>query len=228
MKQRKEKMNTVATPTLEEIELADNPDPRCACVLLLDTSGSTAGPPIDAINKGLRQVKAELQQDSLASKRVEFAVIGFGSEITVHQDFVTVDAFEPPTLLADGPTPMGAAVCKSLEIIEQRKAEYRKAGVSYYRPWVFLISDGAPTDDTIVAERRVREAEANKKIAFFAVGVDGADMQQLAKFSVRPPLKLDGLNFSSLFSWLSASLQNVASSRPDEQVALPAAGWAKV
>jgi uncharacterized protein YegL len=221
-------MNTLATPTLEEIELADNPDPRCACVLLLDTSGSTAGPSIDAINKGLNQLKAELQEDPLAGKRVEFAVIGFGSEVTVHQEFATVDMFSPPTLVAAGPTPMGAAVCRSLDLIEQRKLEYRNAGVSYYRPWVFLISDGGPTDDTTLAEQRVREAEANKKIAFFAIGVDGADMSQLSKFSARPPLKLDGLRFSGLFSWLSASLQNVASSRPDEQVALPAAGWAKV
>jgi hypothetical protein len=73
-------MNTVATPTLSEIELADNPDPRCACVLLLDTSGSTAAPSIDAINKGLHQLKAELQEDSVAAKRVEFAVVGFGQK----------------------------------------------------------------------------------------------------------------------------------------------------
>jgi hypothetical protein len=35
-------------------EFALNADPRCACVLLLDTSGSMDGAPIKALNEGLK------------------------------------------------------------------------------------------------------------------------------------------------------------------------------
>jgi len=70
------------TRKLEELtEFADNPEPRCPCVLLLDTSGSMQGEPINALNNGLRAFKDDLIKDALASKRVEVAsdIIAHGS-----------------------------------------------------------------------------------------------------------------------------------------------------
>jgi uncharacterized protein YegL len=65
-------------------------------------------------------------------------------------------------------------------------------------------------------------------VAFFAVGVEGADMGKLAAISVRPPVTLTGLNFNKMFEWLSRSLQMVAASQPGDQVALPAVGWGNI
>ena len=65
-------------PSLDEaVEFAENPEPRCPCVLLLDTSSSMQGLPIDALNQGLRTFKDELMKDPLASRRVEVAVVTF-------------------------------------------------------------------------------------------------------------------------------------------------------
>ncbi len=218
-----------ATSTLDQaVEFADNPEPRVAVVVVVDTSGSMDGAPINALNAGMAQLKADLLQDSLASKRVEIAVLEFNSSVNVAQDFVTPDAFMPTNLSAGGSTEMGAGILKAFDMVEARKAEYRTHGVAYYRPWIFLITDGAPTDDTGAAEQRVKDAEAAKRVAFFAVGVDGADMSKLAAISIRPPVKLTGLNFSKMFEWLSRSLQSVATSQPGDQVALPAVGWGKV
>ena len=45
-------------PRLEEaIEFAENPEPRCPCVLLLDTSGSMQGASIEALNQGLHTLR---------------------------------------------------------------------------------------------------------------------------------------------------------------------------
>ena len=63
-----------ATGGFASVEFAENPEPRCACILLLDTSGSMNGPPIQQFNLGLRSFKDELLSDSLAAKRVEIAV----------------------------------------------------------------------------------------------------------------------------------------------------------
>jgi uncharacterized protein YegL len=122
-----------------------NADPRCACTLLLDTSGSMSGEPISALNTGLQTFQTELQGDSLASRRVEVAIVTFGSGgVQTAQDFVTAAQFSAPQLQAGGDTPMGAAIHLALDMIKQRKATYKNNGVLYYRPWVFLITDGGP------------------------------------------------------------------------------------
>jgi uncharacterized protein YegL len=206
----------------------DNPEPRCPCLLLLDTSGSMAGAPISELNAGLVTLKDELAADSLAMKRVEVAVITFGP-VKVENGFHTAPNFFPPHLQAGGDTPMGAAIKQGLDMIKQRKEEYRANGIDYYRPWIFLLTDGAPTDEWQSAAAMVQEGEASKSFAFFAVGIQGANMDILKRISVREPLKVQGLKFHELFRWLSGSMKNVSGSVPGTTVPLaPPSGWAEV
>ena len=75
-------------PGLEDsVEFAENPEPRCPCVLVLDISGSMQGAPLAALNDGLRAFKNDLAQDPLASRRVEVAVVTFNNEVRVAVDF---------------------------------------------------------------------------------------------------------------------------------------------
>ncbi len=209
-------------------EFADNPEPRCPCLLLLDVSGSMAGQPIAELNAGLTAFKDELAADTLAMKRVEIGIVTFGP-VQVALPFQIATMFYPPVLLTQGDTPMGAAIKQGLEMVRQRKGEYRSNGISYYRPWVFLITDGAPTDEWKSAAEAVREGEASKAFAFFAIGVQGANMETLRQISSREPLRLDGLRFRELFSWLSSSLRSVSRSTPGTDVPLePPQGWASV
>jgi uncharacterized protein YegL len=213
------------------VEFADNPEPRCPCVLLLDNSKSMAGQRIQALTAGLATFRDELAKDGLASQRVEIAVITFGGKgAEVVQDFVTVDRFQPPTLQAGGLTLMGAGILRGLDLLESRKQQYKSNGVAYYRPWVILITDGQSQGEAPEligqAAQRIREGEQAKRFAFFAVGVEGANMAKLAEISTRrKPVKLKGLKFVDLFVWLSRSTQTMANSNPGDQVALPPVDW---
>lgn len=207
------------------VEFAQNPEPRCPCLLVLDTSASMFGQRLDALNEGLWAFRDDLLQDPLACRRVEVGIVTFGKEVRLHQPFVTTDKFKPPLLEAAGMTPMGRAVDYALDLIEERKSKYRNVGISYYRPWMFLITDGSPTDRWEKPARRVKKAESKKALSFFSVGVERANLAILREFSSRPPLRLDGIRFVDMFIWLSRSTQTVSRSRLGERVDLPAANW---
>jgi len=214
------------------LSFAENPEPRCPCVLLLDTSASMRGAPLQALSEGLLQYRDELLSDALAAKRVEVALLTFGGSVRLHSDFATAEHFAPKPLEAQGDTPMGQAILRAVDLIQERKDVYRQNGILFYRPWIFLITDGAPTDAWQEAAAQVKQGEQGKAFSFFCVGVEGAHLDILRQISVREPLKLNGLRFRELFGWLSNSQRAVSRSRTDEDVKLENPitpnGWAAV
>lgn len=215
-----------------DARLFDNVEPRCPCILLLDTSYSMGGQPINELNAGIKQFKQDLMKDSLSRKRVEVAIVTFGGRVQVETEFQSVEDFDPPKLRTDGATPMGEAIIKAIEILTLRKAQIRSQGVRLFRPWLFLITDGAPTDEWKEAAEYIRKGEASKRFVFFPVGVTGYNKQILSEISVREPVRLiDSTKFDELFKWLSSSLGMVSGSQPGDKVELqnpPASSWAVI
>ena len=211
-------------------DFANNPEPRCPCVLLLDVSGSMNGQPITLLNQGVQTYKEAIVADSLAAKRVETAVVLFGETVQVANEFCTIDMFNPAPFSAGGNTPMGAAILQAIDMVKRRKDDYKANGIGYFQPWIFLISDGAPTDEWSLAAAQVKKSSDAKELVFFTVGVEGANFDVLRQIAgSREPVRLQGLRFQELFLWLSKSLKQVSRSRPGETVPLPSPqGWASV
>ena len=212
--------------------------PHLAAVLLLDTSSSMAGLNIRQLNEGMQTLKEEISNDELARKRVELAVVTFGNGgVNVINDFSAIENFKPPTLVADGGTPMGEAIIKAIDLVESRKKDYKKEGVDHFRPWIFMITDGEPNMrpgdsmwNTVV--KKVHDGETNRKFSFFVVGVDSANMDLLKQIAppARVPLRLKEGMWKKMFAWLSNSQREDSQQNPGDQISLEnptgPTGWA--
>lgn len=232
-------------PALDFRTNSRNPNPRVACALLLDTSGSmgelpaNGGPrPIDELNAGFIAFCSQIKNDDLAKKRAEIAVITFGDEAQVAIEFTEGRNLQPRRFKAGGATPLGHALELGIEELTRQKRAYRRAGLLYYRPWLFVVTDGEATDvpePFESAAERLRELEAAKSVNVFAIGVGrGVNFAQLSKLSaLRKPLRLRGLNFAEFFLWLSASMSAASTSDgvsldSDDQLSLPPASWGEI
>ncbi len=218
---------------IRQEELIENPDPRIPVCLVLDTSYSMSGQPIQELQEGVQLFFKAIKEDEIAASSAEIAIVTFGNQASVALDFQGIEHQNPPLFVADGSTPMGAAVNLALDLLEQRKEEYKQAGVDYYQPWMVLMTDGMPTDDISGAAHRVTMLAEKRKLTVFPImiGPDASAEALKALGGGRPPLRLKGLNFREFFTWLSKSVQKVSQSTPGEKVPLDIDGlkaWAEV
>jgi uncharacterized protein YegL len=65
-------------------EFVENPENRCPVILLLDSSGSMSGQPIQELNRGLAAFKEDVQKDAQASLSVEVAIVTFSPDRPIY------------------------------------------------------------------------------------------------------------------------------------------------
>ncbi len=195
------------------------------CVLVVDTSGSMEGAPILELNKAMEMFIDVLRRDSQAMGRVEVCVVSFNSSVEITVPFMPAENFKPPKYNAGGLTSMNEAVICALDAIEARKKDYRSCKIRYYRPWIFLMTDGYATEEDVrncksEALRRLQEYRKNKKVNFFPMGIgEAADYISLKEYAGDGVvLKAREENFSDAFVWLSTSLSIVSNSSPEARI----------
>ena len=212
-----------------DIELMNNQEQRLPCVLVLDTSYSMNRDPINQLREGLELFCHEIKDDDDASQKVQVLVVKCGGNAEVIADWCDAESFAPPPLIADGGTPLGAAVSLATQCIEDQKAAYRAAGVKYLKPWIFIISDGAPTDEWRETAAETVQMERDGKFTTFPIAVEGADLSIMNDFGNRGAQKLDGIEFKKLFEWISASVRiGSAKASDSDNVQLPPMDWTTV
>lgn len=220
---------------LEDLE--NNPSSRVPVCLVLDTSGSMEGDAINELNEGVRLFYDAVRSDETALYAAEISVVTFGGHASRQADFSTLEHQpEAPQFNACGGTPMGEAMNMALDMLENRKNEYKASGVDYYQPWIVLMTDGMPNGNQAELSRSIQrtcDMIQGRKLTIFPIGIsEDADMNVLARFSPkRSPLKLQGLNFREFFAWLSKSVSKVSQSTPGDKVQLDVDGikdWAEL
>ncbi len=191
-----------------------NPSPRCPVILVLDVSGSMAGKPIVELSAAVMQFCEEVRHDVVAARSLELCVVTFGSEAKVVLPFTCMKDMVgrcAPELEIEGATNLGAGLALAHSELAKRRKEYAAAGFSAYKPWVVLMTDGAPTDDWRSAADALKKENDSGRLLFWGIGIGAADFGTLAQIlpMSRPPAKLQGLKFSEFFRWLTDSLRTV-------------------
>jgi uncharacterized protein YegL len=203
-------------------------------MLVLDTSGSMASTVkgksisrIEEVNRGLRLLKTALCEDETASMRVQLAIVSVGGpthDADLSLDWTDVKDFKPPTLEAEGPTPLARGMRLALHHIERQKRELNNYGIAYTRPWIMVISDGEPSDDPCTWRSVVEEcraAEAGRRCKIFPIMVEDGSAAALQELTTTSVARLASTRFKEYFQWLSASLQSVSRVRSGEPAVLP-------
>jgi len=186
---------------------------RLPIYLLLDTSGSMAGAPIEAVNRGVELIHRELMNDPSAIETVYISVITFASDAQQVFPLTELMAFKPPTLNAGGSTSLGQALHMLAEDLDRSIRPNTATQKGDYKPLIFLLTDGMPTD-TWEREADAIKNRAQKKVAnIIALGCGGGVDQAMLKRITDNVLMMDSTNadqISQFFKWVSQSIKTAS------------------
>jgi len=193
---------------------------RLPIYLLLDTSRSMRGAPIQAVNAGLHSLKAILLNDPSAIEVVYISVITFSTEAEQVVPLTGLLVFSPPELSAGGWSAMGAALRLLNEVLDREIIPNTPARKGDYRPLVFLMTDGRPSDGWKRASKALRKRPHAKLANLIALGCGPkADMAVLAQVA-DVALSMEDTTAETIgpfFKWISQSIgtASLASSAAD-------------
>lgn len=174
--------------------------------LLLDTSGSMYGEPIEAVKNGVEMLLSSLRQDPYALETVHLSIITFANHAKQAVPLTELSAFNQPSLNASGQTAMGEALRLLAERVDAEVTKTTPEKKGDWKPLVFLMSDGAPTDDLDKGIESLKQRKFGIVVAC-AAGKD-ANIPTLQKIT-ESVVRLDSLENESIkafFKWVSASV----------------------
>lgn len=178
--------------------------PYLPVYLLLDTSGSMIGAKLKAVSAGVARLCAFLQLDPRSVATVRLSVVTFDDTARM-TPLVPISHFSPPRLTPIGKTALGAA-------LRELNAALDASPPRAYRPLVYLLTDGQPSDEWRPEAERLRHRRdaAPLYIVGLAVG-DDADEERIAVVA-DPVFRIDGdweAKLRDYFDWVGASVARV-------------------
>lgn len=181
--------------------------------LLLDTSSSMFGAPIQAVQQGVHLIHRELLNNPHAIETVYLSVITFDSTARQIVQLTSVEAFTPPTLKAEGNTALGAAITLLNEALDRELHPNVEGRKGDYRPLVFVLTDGAPTDAWKEPVAKLKARTTHKLGSLVALGCGPNANVTLLKEFTNDVIKMSDISPDSLqqfFKWVSSSIQKTS------------------
>ena len=172
-------------------------------VFLLDTSASMEGEGIRRLNEGIKNFKEQFSLSKTAESTLDIAIVEFNAHAKVVQDFVHLSEMKCVEFKASGECNMGEGIDLAIDMAVKRREFYKDSGIGFLKPWIFMISAGAPGDDIEEARARIFEEDAKGaygNLRFWSIGVPGYNKDVLRSLTKRC-VDLGEIDFGSMFEF---------------------------
>ena len=182
---------------------------RLPVYLLLDCSGSMSGEPIEAVKQGIKALLTELKGDPQALETACLSVITFNSTARQISPLTELMLFKEPELTAGGATALGGA----LHVL-----------AGDWKPLVFLLTDGAPTDNLDEGIEALKSVSTGNIIACAAGANANTNTLRKITNNVLMMNNLTAGDLAAFFAWVSGSIKASSKSidaKPGEAIQLP-------
>lgn len=184
---------------------------RLPVYILADVSGSMQGTPIESVKSGIRQLHRDLMSDPQAIESAWLSVITFANSAQQIVPLTEVAQFNPPELSASGSTNFGDGLRLLLECFDAEIVRTTPDQKGDWKPLVFILSDGAPTDTAWTEYAGSLSAKRPANIIALACG-DQADVNVLKKVT-ETVIEMRDMTpdaFKAFFKFVSASVKQTS------------------
>lgn len=174
--------------------------------LLLDTSGSMHGEPIEAVKNGVQVLVSTLRQDPYALETAYLSIITFDDQAKQVTPLTELSMFQMPPISANGTTCLGQALSLLANRIEAEVQKSTAEKKGDWRPLVFIMTDGAPTDDW---HKGLQDFKKTKCAMVVACAAGQNAQTRVLKQITDTVVSLettDSMAIKAFFKWVSASI----------------------
>ena len=179
---------------------------RLPVYILLDTSGSMYGEPIEAVKNGVQVLVSTLRTDPYALETAYLSIITFDSSAKQITPLTELSSFQQPAISANGCTALGEALALLANRVDAEVTKSNMEKKGDWKPLVFIMTDGEPTDDLNAGLAEFKKRKFGMVVAC-AAG-QGANTETLKKITdcVVQLDTADSATIKSFFKWVSASV----------------------
>ena len=180
---------------------------RLPVYLLIDTSGSMKGEPIESVKVGIESMIATLRQDPYALETVNISIITYDKDVKVLLPLTPLEDFQLPEIVTpeSGPTHTGAALKTLCERIDSEVKMSTPDCKGDWMPLLFIMTDGRPADVMLYSEI-IPEVKRRKFASIIACAAGMRAKLEPLKLLTDQVYSLDTMdssNFKKFFKWVS-------------------------
>jgi len=177
---------------------------RLPVYLVVDTSGSMTGEPIESVKNGIQEMLVKLRQDPHALETVHLSVITFDDTAKQVTPLTELPTFQMPAISASGGTELGQALALTAKCISTEVVRSTPNQKGDWKPMIILCTDSQPTDDWRAGYREFSSAKVGLVIGGAVCSADLAVLKEITPTVVK--LDVDPQSITSFFRWVTDSI----------------------